>query len=306
MGVAAQRRSQTSPQTPPHREGKRAKPAASCTTAGKAATSPDRVSWPLRIAGIVCLALLALGFANRHDTDLVPDAGVGYALGIVGLGQMVLMLSYSLRKRVRAMQRAGAIQRWFEVHMILGIAAPTALLLHCNFDLGSLNASIALFSTLFVAGSGIAGRFLYVRLHRGLLGERVTLSAQLAELRSERGALAQVAERVPGLGRGLDELAEHVIGPARSVPASLRRALVVPFRARTFRARAKRALVANLEPRTAQAALRALDEWLRTLRRTAVMTFYEWLFGLWHAVHVPLCVVLFGSAAVHVVAVHVY
>jgi len=293
MDIAARRRGDV-------REG------ASCAAPKAAAKSGERTSWPLRLTIAGCLAALAFGFANRDDTDLVPDAGIGYALGIVGLGQMVLMMSYSLRKRVRALQRAGAIQRWFEVHMILGVAAPTAVLLHCNFEIGSPNASVSLLSTLLVAGSGLLGRFVYVRLHRGLLGERITLAGQLDELRAERSALAQVSERVPGLARGLDELAARVVGPAASVPVSLHRALVVPLHTRVFRLRAKRTFSSNLERRTAAAALGALDDWLRTLRRASRMTFYEWLFGLWHAVHIPLTVVLFGSAAVHVYAVHAY
>jgi hypothetical protein len=34
--------------------------------------------------------------------------------------------------------------------------------------------------------------------------------------------------------------------------------------------------------------------------------FCERVFALWHAIHLPLCVLLFASAAVHVVAVHRY
>jgi hypothetical protein len=33
---------------------------------------------------------------------------------------------------------------------------------------------------------------------------------------------------------------------------------------------------------------------------------YERLFSVWHALHVPLCVLLFAAAAVHVLAVHLY
>jgi hypothetical protein len=39
-----------------------------------------------------------------------------------------------------------------------------------------------------------------------------------------------------------------------------------------------------------------------------VVRFVAWerLFSLWHGVHLPLCVILFGAAAAHVVAVHMY
>jgi hypothetical protein len=42
------------------------------------------------------------------------------------------------------------------------------------------------------------------------------------------------------------------------------------------------------------------------MRRVARFSSYERAFALWHAFHLPFCIVLFGAAAVHVVAVHMY
>ena len=76
-------------------------------------------------------------------------------------------------------------------------------------------------------------------------------------------------------------------------------------RARRLRARAKRSL------RRAGAAerrdvLREVRDYTRSVRELARFRAYERVFGLWHAVHLPLCVLLFVAAVVHVVAVNLY
>jgi hypothetical protein len=51
---------------------------------------------------------------------------------------------------------------------------------------------------------------------------------------------------------------------------------------------------------------RALRRHVAAIRRMGRFATYERAFALWHAFHLPFCVVLFGAAAVHVVAVHIY
>ena len=45
---------------------------------------------------------------------------------------------------------------------------------------------------------------------------------------------------------------------------------------------------------------------LAAVRRVARFSFYERVFALWHALHLPLCFLLFISAGIHVYAVHSY
>jgi len=53
-------------------------------------------------------------------------------------------------------------------------------------------------------------------------------------------------------------------------------------------------------------AIFEIDGYLTAIRRIAQYRGYERLFSLWHAFHLPFCVMLFLAAAVHVVAVHMY
>jgi hypothetical protein len=76
--------------------------------------------------------------------------------------------------------------------MIMGIGGPLLILMHSTFQVGSLNAAVALYSMLLVAGSGVVGRFIYVRVHRGL-SRRGQLNAagsfRARRVSTKRGAL---------------------------------------------------------------------------------------------------------------------
>jgi hypothetical protein len=56
----------------------------------------------------------------------------------------------------------------------------------------------------------------------------------------------------------------------------------------------------------APGAGRAVDDYLADVVRVVRFAAYERLFALWHVLHVPLCILLFGAAAIHVLAVHMY
>ena len=51
---------------------------------------------------------------------------VGHKLGVIGSSMMVLMLLYSVRKRVGALRRLGPLGRWLDVHIFLGVFGPAA------------------------------------------------------------------------------------------------------------------------------------------------------------------------------------
>ena len=100
---------------------------------------------------------------------------LGYWLGVAGGVLMLLLFSYPLRKYVRGLHRVGKVKWWFAAHMVLGIGGPLLILVHSTFHIGSLNAAVAMYSMLVVAGSGVVGRFIYLRIHRGLSGQKLSL-----------------------------------------------------------------------------------------------------------------------------------
>lgn len=242
-----------------------------------------------------------------------PESGIGYWLGIVGGSLMLLLLIYPLRKRKASMQPVGSVKGWFRAHMMLGVVGPGLVLYHCNFSLGATNSNVALFCMVFVAGSGLVGRYLYARIHNGLYGQR----AKLAELHVEADRLRESA----GLTKLLPELiavldaSEKRITRGKGLSRAMRAVFVEwaerrrlnSYVSRALRnAAARRAVVAEHADSLRAAALRYGAHRLAAARRVAEFEACERMFSLWHVMHIPLFILMIIAAVVHVVAVHIY
>jgi hypothetical protein len=271
----------------------------------------------LLVTGAVCGAALWLGWRKREEFLIVADSGFGYALGIAGLGMMVLLLLYPVRKRARFLRNAGNLRSWFHVHMMLGLLGPTAILLHANFQLGSRNATAALASMLLVAGSGIVGRFIYTKLHADYLGHRATLRELKSGAEQGRGALGILLDLAPEVEVLMSAFEARVLAPARGPIAGARRFLRAGREAQTMKRSVWRIVRENLRTqRRSRAgrgpvlrrseARRALRTYVRAVKREIRFGTYVRAFSVWHVLHLPLCVLLYAAAAVHVVAVHMF
>jgi len=262
------------------------------------------------LVGIAAAGGIVAGWVHRGQMDLVAHEGAGYALGIAGLGMMSLLLLYSLRKRWQPLRHAGPAPLWLQIHMALGILGPTAILFHANFRLGSLNSRAALFCMSIVSLSGVVGRFLYTRIHSSFLDRRTAVANH--PMSGLPGLLA-ATQISPELEAMLEDFRARALGAsARSWLARSCAFARVGADARRVRRRGlaiyRRALAKSPTVRVplASAAAKDLREYAARVRTLARLNAYEHAFALWHALHLPFCVVLFGAAAVHVVAVHMY
>lgn len=287
----------------------------------RAPRKPPRLSrfiGPALLAAALITAFV-LGWRNRDEGVVTPEHGLGYWLGIAGAGAMLLLLVYPLRKRLRSLAVIGSIPFWFRSHMVLGLVGPLLILFHANFKLGSMNSNVALFSMLLVAGSGLVGRYLYGKIHRGLDGARARVDDIIAaadQIELLVGSGLPVADQitatlhafrdealrpVPGIIAGL--LNRIALGARAS---RLRRKLLAEVKA-GIRADARRHGWPRSVTRERLAAVRThLSMFFATVRTAASFALYERLFALWHVLHLPLFLLLILTATLHVIAVHTY
>lgn len=266
--------------------------------------------WTLT-ATALCVVTILVGWAVRDHAYYRPDLGLGYALGIVGLGSMVVLMAYSFRKRFPSMRSLGRVRHWFMAHMVLGVVGPIAILFHCNFRIGSANSAVALAATLTVFGSGLVGRFIYNKIHLRLQGKRQSLERLKEQQERQKARAHQLRGLVPELGKRMDEFEAYALTPTGG---GLQRA--VHFLRLTVRQRETLSLCRrDLRAAIAQnrihrfqvtATERAVRSFLEAVRDVAQLAVYERLFSLWHALHIPFIALLFLSAVFHVVAVHMY
>lgn len=280
----------------------------------------------LRLAGLrasikniamvgVALSLFLSGWYVRFDVPYKSNSDFAYYLGLIGGLLMLALLLYPLRKRIRFLHSVGPLRYWFRFHMVAGLLGPILVLFHSTFHVRSMNAMVALSSMLLVAASGIVGRFIYRRIHRGLYGCRTTheelqlsLDRQLKELRTSAILPQEVKQEIERFSR----LAFHVPEGRfqrviHFVSLGIRRHLSGRRVSRTLEKHAKSArTVMHGTLASLNELLLNIDATLKAAQTTAQFTTYERLFSLWHAVHIPFLFMLVITALVHVVAVHAY
>lgn len=244
---------------------------------------------------------------------------VGYWLGVAGASMMLLLFSYPLRKYFRFMHRWGKVKWWFLVHMALGVLGPLLILLHSTFRVGSLNAGVALYSMVVVALSGIVGRFIYVRIHHGLHGNRASLAALQSDAQLEHDQTHSKLSFAPDAEAVLQAFEDDALSESNKWSGWFRPLLVLPWK----RFRVERACVHEIRScliqlrnngalneqqyqALEQEALDLVRHYLQTVVRVAQFAAYERLFAMWHVAHVPFVYSLVISAVIHVLAVHAY
>lgn len=265
-----------------------------------------------------CIVVALAWFVSIGDI-YTPGSTLGYNLGLIGGLMMASLLFYPLRKRVPFFERFGKMEHWFGYHMVGGIAGPLLVLFHSTFKVGSMNGSVALYSMLAVAVSGIVGRFIYRHIYRGLSGQKITLREASAELEACVKNLGSAFELKPDIEPRLQAFKVAAFEPMGSTFFRLLRFLTLRLRSRKLgfeiRYDIKHALrhlhrekklsrkLIGLHYRLAR---EIVDRYLVTVVRASQLAAWEHLFSLWHVVHVPFFYLLLISGIVHVIAVHMY
>jgi hypothetical protein len=268
---------------------------------------------------VACLAALWIGWAARNEGHLTPEKGTGYWLGIAGGVAMLLLLLYPFRKRVAFLRYIGSVSAWFKIHMLLGLLGPILILYHANFKLGSTNSNVAMISMLTVAISGIAGRYLYGKIHLGLYGRRAAIGDVLADAESWQQTLGDDLPQAKEIQALLTAFSNDATSPRGSIGASTLVLLALPWRAR----RCRRQVLARANEMIAGQALQQgwsrwargrqrslvrghLKQYFSAVKRAAAFAVFERLFALWHVLHLPLFILLILTATLHVIAVHTF
>jgi hypothetical protein len=244
---------------------------------------------------------------------------VGYWLGVAGGSMMLLLFSYPLRKHFRFAHGWGRVKWWFLVHMLLGVGGPLLILLHSTFHVGSLNAAVALYSMVVVALSGVVGRFIYARVHKGLRGEEISLKALQAYVSPEQDDVRSRLAFAPAVEARLRAFEQVELKAQAGWRTYFRQVFWLPVKqayvyfqcARDLREPIRKLAAhshwsADDLARRERHARKLVRRYLFAVVKVAHFTAYEKLFSLWHVAHIPFVYLLVFSSVVHVVAVHAY
>ena len=235
----------------------------------------------------------------RHPLywTLKPGGTLGLRFGMAGLAMMTVMHLYSVRKRLRPLRKLGALRKWLDLHILMGILGPLFVVLHSSFKVGGLVA-ISFWSMVAVALSGVFGRYLYLKIPRARTGEELTLAdvekadrEMTQRLRDEFGA-------DPSFLETLDKVA------APPAPAGLLRLLVwlvaedLGFHRGALLAVARS--LPGLPPDLARELVHVVRQKAVLRRRILLWNALHRIFHHWHVVHRPFAVVMYLFVLVHV------
>lgn len=268
---------------------------------------------------VVIAALVGGAWLFTQQGYFEAGDDVGYWIGVVGGVLMLLLFSYPLRKYFKVFHRWGKVKWWFLVHMFLGIGGPLLILVHSTFRVASINAAVALYSMLIVAGSGVIGRFLYVRINSGLRGEAQTLRQVQARLGLDQTEARSKLAFAPAVEARLLAFESRELADGRSAVTHARQAFFLTWQGwlvyqqcctdlgvEFARLAPKKSWTPEERASRTRAARRLVQRYVNGVVRVAQFGAYERLFALWHVAHVPFVYLLVISAVVHVFAVHAY
>ncbi len=238
-----------------------------------------------------------------HHPDyrqLRPAGMTGLGYGVVGSVMMIVMLVYTLRKRVRMFGRLGNLRQWLNFHMFLGVVGPLLIVLHTSFKVQGLVA-ISFWSMVLVAVSGFFGRFLYVQIPRNINGDALSL----AELEQEMSVLTRRLRGEFGIPEdGLERIDKIAVAASTDHGLGALMRLIVGRGVSKIRVhgRVKAALLGvwtgtDLELR----ALSSLVHRKATIQlRTRTLGQVQQLFHYWHVFHKPFAIIMYIVMLVHI------
>ncbi len=219
---------------------------------------------------------------------------VGHGLGVAGALFMLLLLGYSLRKRVRFMWTWGNASDWLEVHIFLGIAGPVLVLLHTDFRFSGL-VGISFWAMALVVASGVVGRYVFQSIPRSISGTELSRIELEAE---EIGLTYELRKRIPRghpIWEGMAALDKSLHGTAAGRVRTYREASRLRARFNRDLKKAK-----TLRPGERRKLLKLISNRQKLGRRKEFLDRTQKILYYWHLFHVPFVILMFLILAVHV------
>jgi hypothetical protein len=234
----------------------------------------------------------------------IPGASdlFGHGIGIIGFTLMLMTETlYSIRKRSRS-ARWGRMANWLQFHIFTGLVGPYMVLLHTSWKFNGLAGLVMLFTMIIVA-SGVIGRYIYTSVPRNVDGIEIESKELEGQIRVIDAELHAWMESHPEKYQVLSSrLAPSEVGNGSR--------LVLGRVFDDWSARMKWWREAGRMDREARLQAKQLNDLLKRerilQRQLSSIVVTRRLLGLWHEIHIPIGMVLFIAAFIHVIAAIYY
>ncbi len=231
-----------------------------------------------------------------HVINTAPGRFISLWLGWVGLGSMIIMNLYSMRKRLGFMQNMGRVSDWLNFHIFCGLLGPTLIVFHCDFKVRGI-VGISFWSMVVSFSSGIIGRYFYLQLLRAksdLEQEAQKKLKQIDTLIEKYNLKTTESDKSFILGQAM----QFAGVPHEGESVSLMTAMFASFKG-DLRIALSHFPVPAGWPDFSTAML---AEYAVAKRRASYLVSFQQLMGYWHAFHFPFAIFMYVVAAIHVAA----
>lgn len=220
-----------------------------------------------------------------------PSGVFGHGLGIVGTVLITIgVVLYIARKKYGFLGRFVRLRYMLEFHIFLCTLGPIMVLFHTTFKFGGI-VSIAFWSMVAVVLSGVAGRYIHVRIPRNVDGHEMTLQ----EVRARQDEMFMRIRNALGLSLPVEKLLwKHQPVPKTPIMAWLvRRKLLMGIRVQLE--------TSGIRDRELSLIMREIRlEWALS-RRVDQMHVMQRLMRSWHVIHRPFALIMMVIVIVHVI-----
>lgn len=226
---------------------------------------------------------------------LRQSGSTGHLLGILGSLFMVLLLLYSLRKRLKFMRNWGSLDTWLDVHIFLGLAGPALVLLHTAFKFSGIVA-ISFWSMVLVVLSGVIGKYIYELIPHSLSGlelSRIELEAEEIALTFEMRKLLPHNHPCWKVLSGLEQ---------KEGKGSILKSLflfVEYFKVKSLVSRSLRR-VEGMDKKKRKELVALVVKRQMLMRRAHMLQYSMKIIHYWHLLHKPFVIIMFLILVIHV------
>ncbi len=247
------------------------------------------------------------GYLKHYPVIYEPGKGIWHLTGWTGSGMMVVMMLYSIRKRVGMFRSTGSLRHWLSAHMFLGIMGPVLVTFHTTFKFNGIIAT-SFWSMIFTMVFGILGRYIYIQIPRTLAGTELRVMDIENMVLTTDSCLGEFSKyvNVADLSRAIDSRVKNPedAGVIKTLLFMLKDDIIISYRLHQLNI----ALRKNHHlPRNVR---RQIDILLKSkaalTRRMNYLSTTHKILHYWHIFHIPLAIVMFLIMILHIVVYYLF
>ncbi|MCC6542936.1 MAG: hypothetical protein IT392_00340 [Nitrospirae bacterium] len=248
-----------------------------------------------------------LGYLKYYPVIYQPGKGIWHPIGWIGSGMMVVMMLYSIRKRVGMFRSLGLLRHWLSAHMFLGIMGPVLVTFHTTFKFNGIIAT-SFWSMIITMIFGILGRYIYIQIPRSLAGAELKVQDIERMVQTIDSRLGEVTKGVnfSNLSRVIDRGLKNPenTGVVKTLFFMLRDDIFISYRLHQLNN------VLRKNHHLPWTVRRKIDLLLKnkaalTRRKNYLSTTHK-ILHYWHIFHVPLAIVMFLIMILHVCVYYLF